>query len=255
VEPHKEWNTILKPSLRIPLQRPVPGGAIEAETVNIESIESFRIDDMSEYGPDWSAMHQITLLGDKDSEYFISLSNLREKKYHIDVFGTTGPEYGIFELFNNEVRKATIDGYSAEIVPAQKFRINDIDTENGEIQLRIKIPTKNELSTGYGAGLDAFVLIPDRNYIPEWYMIGPFPNKRESDYLRLGLDSVYAPELEIELGKTYIGAEDQEIRWQKVDGREGGYGMGLWRMYEPYEFVVCYAFTYIFSPGTRLLKK
>jgi len=248
VEPHKEWNTILKPSLRIPLQRPVPGGAIEAETVNIESIESFRIDDMSEYGPDWSAMHQITLTGHKDGEYFISLANLREKKYHIDVFGTTGPEYGVFELFSNDVRKATFDGYSAKIEPAQKFRINDIDTKNGEIRIRIKIPTKNELSTGYGAGLDAFVLIPDRNYIPEWYMIGPFPNKRESDYVRLGLDSVYAPELEIELGKTYIGAEDQEIRWQKVDGREGGYGMGLWRMYEPNEFVVCYALTYIFSP-------
>ena len=245
-EPHKAWNTILKPSLRIPLRRPVPDGAREAEDAVVSG--KHRVEDMSDFGPDWSGLAQLKMEGNEGSEFTLTLSDLRESNYHIDVYGTKGPEYGKYEIYSNGIRKAIFDGYNESVMPAEAFRITDIAVDEDDIELQIKVTGKNSHSTGYDIGLDAFVMIPDRNYIPEWYMIGPFPNPRESDYVRLGLDSIYAPEYEIKLDRSYTGADNQQIKWQKVDGREGGYGMGLWRMYDPHEFVVCYALTYIYSP-------
>jgi len=124
--------------------------------------------------------------------------------------------------------------------------LDNLKTENNSLNLQF-----NAQTPGAKIGIDAFVLIPVRNYIPEWYMIGPFPNPRESDYLRYGLDSIYAPEKEIKLDSKYVGVNGQEISWEKVDGKDAGYGMALWNRYDPYEFVVCYALTYIYSPEVQ----
>ena len=79
-------------------------------------------------------------------------------------------------------------------------------------------------------------------------MIGPFANPRESDYLRFGLDSIYPPEKEIDFSTSYTGAEGQQVSWQNVSGEKGGYGMSLWNYFKPYEFIVIYAVTYVYSP-------
>jgi len=248
LEPHKPWEPLLKPSLRIPLRRPVPEGAFEAEDAVLIGNVRTKVEDMSDHGPDWSGLKQLLIEGEKGDEFELTIPELREAKYHVDVYPTKGPDYGFIDIFSDDVKVASFDGFDERITPFEKFRIPDLKTNDGNLTLSFRIPGKNKSSRGYNAGLDAFVLVPDREYIPEWYMIGPFPNKRESDYVRLGLDSVYAPEKEIILDKTYIGVDEQEIGWEKIDGRDGGYGMGLWRMYDPYEFVVCYALTYIYSP-------
>ena len=252
-EPHKPWGPLLKPGLRIPLSRPVPEGAYEAEEAVFDGNIEHKMEDMSDFGPDWSGLQQLLIEGEPGDEFELTLSQLREAKYHIDVYPTKGPGYGTFDIFAGNLKVGSFDGYEEKITPAEKFRIPDIEVEDGQLTLKFKIRGKNTLSKGYDVGLDAFILVPDRNYIPEWYMIGPFPNPRESDYIRLGLDSVYAPEMEINLNTTYTGADEQEIGWEKVDGRDGGYGMGLWRMYDPSEFVVCYALTYIYSPEEQVV--
>ncbi len=248
MEPHKPWGPLLKPGLRIPLRRPVPEGAYEAEEAILEGSIQSKVEDMSDFGPDWSGLQQLLVDGEPDDEFELILSPLREAKYHVDIYPTKGPGYGTFDIYSGNKKVGSFDGYDEKITPAEKFRIPDIEVKDGQLSLKFKISRKNTHSNGYDVGLDAFILVPDRNYIPEWYMIGPFPNPRESDYVRLGLDSVYAPEKEIHLNEIYVGVEGQEIGWEKVDGRDGGYGMGLWQMYDPYEFVVCYALTYIYSP-------
>jgi len=100
-------------------------------------------------------------------------------------------------------------------------------------------------------GMDAVKLTPVRNYIPEWYMAGPFDNPRKSDAERFGIDKVYPPEKNIDLGTTYVGKDGQTFSWQKVDGSPGGYGMRLWELFDPFEFIITYALTYIHSPDDR----
>ena len=57
---------------------------------------------------------------------------------------------------------------------------------------------------------------------------------------------------EIDLAKTYRGAEDQQIGWTLEETPPSGY-MSLWRKYRPYEMVVAYALTYIYSPKKQTI--
>ena len=106
---------------------------------------------------------------------------------------------------------------------------------------------RNKGSAGVdGIGIDAIKLRPVRTYIPEWQLVGPFPNERESDILRYGLDEVFPPEKEINLAETYNGVDGQKISWKKLKTPDHGY-FSLWDKFDPYEFVVCYAVSYIYS--------
>jgi hypothetical protein len=42
--------------------------------------------------------------------------------------------------------------------------------------------------------------------------------------------------------------DQQPIRWQRISGAEGGYSMGLSRLFEPREFIISYARTQVYSP-------
>ena len=102
-------------------------------------------------------------------------------------------------------------------------------------------------SSGMAIGIDGFKLEPVREYIPEWMMIGPFPNPRASDSLRYGLDTVYPPENEIDLKRSYPGVDGQQVGWQKIRTPLNGY-VTLFDKVRPYELVVTYALTYVYSP-------
>ncbi len=78
-------------------------------------------------------------------------------------------------------------------------------------------------------------------------MIGPFPNPKDNNQKRMGLDKVYPPEKEIDLNATYTGANNQKVKWELKKTPENGY-LNLWGKYDPYELVVVYALTYIYSP-------
>ena len=143
-------------------------------------------------------------------------------------------------------------GYNREIFPAGKITLSDLKPVDKNIPLKFVLTGKEVKSNGYVIGIDAFVLEPVREYIPEWYIIGPFPNKRKSEEERLGLDTVYPPEKEIDLSKIYIGADSQKVKWQLYKTPENG-RFQLWDKVNPYELVVVYALTYIYSPKDQTL--
>jgi hypothetical protein len=247
IEPHRKFPAIPVAGQRIPLRRPVPNGAIEAESLVGGGNNTLAVEDMSEYGSDWSGNKQVVLSPGANTSVTLTLSNLREKTYDVDVYGTKGHGYGKFEIrTSGKNKKVMLDGTGEELLPLDKVTIEDVPVQDGKILL--EFISEHE---GNKAGIDAFVLTPIRGYIPEWYMIGPFPNPRESDYVRHGLDSVYGPEKEIDLKAKYIGAEGQQVSWERINGKNAGYGMALWSRYNPYEFVVCYALTYVFSPEEK----
>jgi hypothetical protein len=143
-------------------------------------------------------------------------------------------------------------GYAKEIFPAGKIILSDLKVENKSITLKFINSGKEVKSTAYHAGIDAIFLEPVRKYIPEWYLIGPFPNERKSEEERLGLDAVFPPEKEIDLNKSYLGADSQIVKWQLYKTPENG-RFQLWDKVVPYELVVVYALTYILSPADQTL--
>jgi len=202
---------------------------------------------MSGFGPEWSGLKQIKIgAGQKGDSFNITIPDAIEKSYNVDLYFTKGPDYGKIDVFFKGKKVTGFNGYYDQVYPGGKITFNNLIPEDGELDINFVISGKDDKSTGFALGLDGFKLNPVREFIPEWYVIGPFPNERDSDILRYGLDTVYPPEQEINLTKTYFGADSQQVKWKKYKTPEHGY-FTLWDKCKPYEFVVCYTLTYIYS--------
>lgn len=253
-EPHRPFAPLLKASLRIPLRVAIPSGGIEAEALTPAAAKgTFRSEEMSDYGPDWSGFRQLRLTPALAGEEFrFELPGGEERAYDVAVYFTRGPDYGNYEIYQGGQLLGKIAGYKEEVVPGGKIELSNLQVKQGKLPLSFRATGKDSSARGMDLGLDVFLLSPVREYIPEWYLIGPFPNPRLSEAERLGLDTVYPPEREIDFRKTYVGVDSQRVRWQRLttppDGR-----VQLWNRFRPYELVVAYAFTYIYSPREQTL--
>jgi hypothetical protein len=228
--------------LRIPLRTIVPPGGIEAEDTEIISNIPYRVQDMTDFGPEWSGGKQLFVNLVEEQEFELSLVGLMEEKYNIDLYFTKGPSYGKVKVFQGNRILGEFDGRNDEIFPGGMIQLKNIEVVYGDIKLKFK---SSEI--GADIGLDVFILSPVREYIPEWMILGPFINKRDSDVLRYGIDSIYPTEEKVNLSDSYIGVNGQEIKWTRYKTPENGY-FSLWDKVEPYEFVITYAFTYVFAP-------
>ena len=73
------------------------------------------------------------------------------------------------------------------------------------------------------------------NFISDWWIIGPFNNSNER-----GLETIYPPESEIDVDKTYSGNENQEVKWKSYLNQESGY-IDFTKIFNPSENGVAYA--------------
>jgi hypothetical protein len=253
-EPHKLFPAMLKASLRIPLRVAVPEGVLEAEELQpVGKNIKYEIEDMSDIGPDWSGLKQLKVIASgKGSEFILTIPQAEEERFNVHIYYTKGPDYGNWEIYFDNLKIGEIAGYTKEIFPAGKIILSDLKVENKSITLKFISSGKEVKSTAYHAGIDAILLEPVRKYIQEWYLIGPFPNERKSEEERLGLDMVYPPEKEIDLNKSYLGADSQQVKWQLYKTPETG-RFQLWDKVNPYELVVVYALTYVYSPADQIL--
>jgi len=248
-EPHRKFDQLPCAGQRKPLRRPIEKNIIEIEETKISG--SYLIEDMSMEGVDWSGNSQVIFNGGNNSRYTIIIDNLEENAYDIQIYPTAGPRYGKFTIGTSNGESVSYDAYNRNIIPSGPIEINAVPVADRAISLIMTVNGKNPESAGYDVAIDALTLTPARDYIDDWWMIGPFPNPRESDFLRYGLDSVYPPEKEINLDEAYTGAEDKKVRWSKYMNGGAGYDMKLWDKFSPSEFIVIYALTWIYSPEEK----
>jgi hypothetical protein len=243
---------MMPPALRIPLRVQVPNGAIEAENLTPrETTLPFTVEDMSAFGPDWSALKQLRVDARSAGEKFTLPLPAAEDRYDVDIFFTKGPACGDVVVLHDGRNVGAFKAYDRSVGPGGKITLPDIRASGGEIRLQFVVAGKDPRSAGYVIGLDAFALRPRREFIPAWSLIGPFPNPRDSSLKRLGLDIVYPPEREIDLAKKYAGVDSQKIGWQDATTPKSG-SVDL-SMFDPHDLVVAYAFTYLHSPENQTL--
>lgn len=90
--------------------------------------------------------------------------------------------------------------------------------------------------------------VPSRRWATEWWVVGPFPNpQRIGTETSPALDSVYGPEEDPDLGRTYTGLGGVPVSWRPVSGDETGY-VRLNPHFEPNDHVAAYAQAFLFSP-------
>jgi len=253
-EPHKPFPEMMKASLRIPLRVPVPNHAVEAESLTTHSATIVgRIENMSDFGPDWSGLKQLKLEAKQPGdECTVDIPRALEDMYNVDLYFTQGPDYGNADIVYNGMKVGEIRGYRDAVFPGGKIPLANLRSMNHTLPLKFVVKGKDAKSKGFNIGLDAFVVQVHREFITDWMLIGPFPNPRDSADRRLGLDYPYSPEKEIDFNKTYFGADSQQVKWTLHKTEPSGI-MELMNLYTPSELVVVYAVTYIHSPKDQSL--
>ncbi len=253
-EPHKPFEPIKKAGLRIPLRVIVPNGMIEAESLKIAGDVHHEIQDMSMHGPEWSNHHQLLVRADEPGKSFeLTIKDKEEKAYNVDIYFSKGPRYGKGDIYYNGIKRASFDGYRQSVYPGGKISLKNLrTTDEGTLPFRFDINAGEAGDNIYQLGIDGFKLEPVRKWISQWRFIGPFPNPRESDLLRYGLDTVYPPQKEDNPDAVYEGAEGQKVSWKRIETPENGY-VSLWDKVNPYEFVISYAQVYIHSPEEQTI--
>jgi hypothetical protein len=170
-----------------------------------------------------------------------------EDRYDLALYFTRGPEYGNVDVSHQGALVGSIAGYAEEMIPGGALVLKDVAAVRGAIPLELTVTGKDPRSAGYAVGIDAFVAEPKRVYIPEWYVIGPFPNARDDRLQRLGLDTPFPPEREIALDASYDGVNGRKVGWVlKQTPPRGRFDL---YDFDPYEMVVVYALTYVYAPA------
>jgi hypothetical protein len=251
-EPHAPFAPMVKPGMRIPLRVRVPNGALEAESLTpVFTTLKSGVEEMSAYGADWSGYKQLAVNAEQEGDRFTLLLPALEEEYDVDVYFTKGPANADVEVCSDGKAVGGLPGYATAIEPGGKVTVAGIKSRKKALSLEFVVKGRNPRSKGYAIGLDAFVLRPHRTFIPAWSLIGPFGNPRDASLKRLGLDIVYPPENEVDLGKRYVGVDSQTVAWRTVTTPAKG-RVDLY-MFDPYEMVVVYAHTYVYSPRAQTL--
>ena len=251
VEPHVPFPRFPIAGQRIPLRIVKPARMYEAEKLNfrLEGLKS-KVMDMSDYGPEWGENKQILIEAHDKSSFGLEINGLRESIYDMNLYYSKGPDYCNADIYVNNIKAGSVSGYSPHILPNGMVTLKNLKNPGQSIDFRFVVTGKDALSNGYNLGLDGVSMEPKRVYIPDWYIIGPFPNPRRIGGNRHGLDSAYLPEKFVDLQKDYPGTKGQSIRWKLVQTPENGC-LSLVDKINPHELVVAYAVTYIYSPDAR----
>lgn len=250
-EPHRPFDPLPQPSMRIPLRVAVPNGATEAESAQVHvSGADAEVEDMRRYGADWSGLKQVRIR--PDDSFTFSVPAGLDDRYDVDLYYTTGPQYGNAVLYYDGEPRDTLFGYNETVIPGGSIRLESMRAQDGRLPITVRMTEAHPAAQGNLVGLDAFVIEPDREYIPEWYVIGPFPNPRNENGRREGLDVVYPPEKEIDLDATYTGVEGQQVSWERIGLDDEG-RLQLWGRFEPNDLITTYALTYVYSPEDQTI--
>lgn len=77
--------------------------------------------------------------------------------------------------------------------------------------------------------------LSEGKYFADWWLIGPFDNTN-----REGIERIYPPENEFNIGKSYSGRDDVSVSWEQYDGKKREY-ISLAKMFKPSDIGVVYA--------------
>ncbi len=248
-EPHKKFHAILAANRRIPLRAVIPPGAVEAEDLlgSAQAIGGrLESEDMSALGPDWGNDRQLVFRADREGARFTLTIPVKEPDvYSIAAYFTRDGGYGRMSASIGGKIVGEFDGYGRETLPGAKVLFDKVRIVDSSVTLTFTVVGKNASSSGLNAGLDALVLSPQKNFVRDWFVIGPFNNPGDNAD-RKGLTIPYPPEKEFSK-KSYSGKDGEKVRWRFFSGSDDGY-VDLNDALKPHELAVAYALSYVYSP-------
>jgi len=118
-----------------------------------------------------------------------------------------------------------------------------IGLTEGEHTFTLRIEDTPE-AAGEPLVLDYLSIVPYRNFITEWLVVGPFDNADDK-----GFDTAYLPEEKLDLAAEYE-VKDGRAKWEALSAAANGY-VNFDGHFKPNEWVVAYAWAEVVSPDER----
>jgi hypothetical protein len=108
----------------------------------------------------WSERRQLTFKPSQPTNYSYApgLAAPNAGSFTLEVWHTTGPDYGTCELWINDASLGSLDTYS-ENVTRQKADV-PVTLSSGANKLELRVTGKNEKSSGFQIGVDCYRLSP-----------------------------------------------------------------------------------------------
>lgn len=253
-EPHKPFPSLPPVKERLPYAVEIPQGSVLfSELVNKHTPEGvdFSYGELLYYTRSGQKLNQVVFNTTASNNTFLVEVPVAETEiYTATLFITTGPDRGKIEVrLGNVAQAVSFDTYNPQTTGLQAIDLGIVNLPAGLAPLEINVSDKNPKSGGYHVGLVALQLTPKREFIRDWYIIGPFDNPRGTADIN-GLKIAYGPEKEFKLKKTYTGKDGSEIGWRPHAAPESGF-VHFAGLYKPSEFTVAYALSYVFCPDER----
>ncbi|HEX9975231.1 MAG TPA: glycoside hydrolase family 172 protein [bacterium] len=174
------------------------------------------------------------------------------EKYRVKLLAAQGINHGKFKIGFEGSQQISLDGFSDATDRLSEIDLGNQILSQGVQKFVIQCEGKNPDSRGMRIQLVTLNLEPEREFIQEWYVIGPFDNPRGGSDTE-GLMISYPPEKEIDLRKSYQGKDGLNVKWQIIKADEKGF-VDLDKFLKPNDSTVAYALTYVWSPDEQKVK-
>lgn len=173
--------------------------------------------------------------------------------YDLQIHYLRGPGFGNWSVLRAEPQAEETEylalgrviSFSPE-TEIDTLTIKDQELAAEENEFILEVTGKDDRATGYELAIIGVNLIPARqNFALDWNIIGPFEAPDMSF-----LATIYPPETEINLKKTYKGKSDLMVSWQTFTAPASGF-VALNQLMQPNEQAIAYGLTYLYSPEDR----
>jgi hypothetical protein len=158
------------------------------------------------------------------------------------VIPLSAPRPGIYSLEVNVVPLEDSPRY--EIVQGAEPVGDMIRFGEDQDRIAIRFARRGEDRDRRRLVIDSFRLVPYKEFIKEWMVIGPWDNPENT-----GLATPQAPEEVIDFSREYTGKDGQRVTWQETVVGENGY-VDLVELLEPDQNAVAYAYVKVIAPET-----
>ncbi len=137
-------------------------GAIEFESLPVKAATNLAAKEqkLSSTQSDWSNDRHLFCRAYENSQITFAVTVDKPGRYALNLYATYALDYGQIQTFvDGKPLGAPIDLYGYAVRPTGKISIGEIDLSAGAHDLEFRVVGKNERSTGYSFGLDAFTLL------------------------------------------------------------------------------------------------
>jgi hypothetical protein len=255
-EPHKNFTSMPPVEDRLPFAVEIDRNVLKFSDFQIiESSEGIvsSVDTLLYYDQTGKKLGALGIrFNNKGDKVAVEVPVPATEKYRVKVLLTRGQDHAMVSLGFDGQEKIKLDGYSDIDHQIMEVDLGNIILEEGKQRFILTCDGKNSASKGMRVQLISLKLEPERDFIKDWYVIGPFDNPM-GGYDTEGLMIPYPPEKEIDLKQSYKGKDGINVKWQKFAADETGF-INFESYFKPKDYTVAYALSYVWSPDERRTK-